>query len=542
MASASAGGGAGGGREWDDWLHASLSGLRSAQLLRTLRPTVPLMSSSEALIYSADLDAWAQGRDPAVAHWGHCCTPPPGALTGLLTGGGPSGGAAAVLQQGPGAGPGPSLPSPGPLSRLRLFSLNDYLGLGAHPEVAAAAARAALAAGMGPRASALVAGYTHCHRQLEEALAELKGTEDCLLFPTGFAANLSLLTTVAAAAGAAGSSASPPPGHPPVAVFSDELNHASIIDGARLAARGAGGAAGASGQGQGGGGGAALHVYRHNDLGHLEELLSATPPGVRCLVVTDSLFSMDGDFADLRGLAALKARRPFLLALDEAHATLVAGERGGGAAEAAGVADQVDLHIGTLSKAAGCLGGFAACTRGFKQLLLNRGRAYVYSTALPLPVVEAAGAALRVAAREPWRRRHVWSLVERLGRGLGVPALSPVVPLVLGPEGPTLELAARLLRAGLHVPPIRPPTVPQGTCRLRVSLSAAHSYADVDELVGLVRASGVPLLTLPHLQDPRAALPGGPGSAGGGEGAVPLSAGELMRAGLGRGAGVQSRL
>ncbi|GLI60844.1 hypothetical protein VaNZ11_003055 [Volvox africanus] len=390
---------------------------------------------------------------------------------------------------------------PGLLVRLRLFSLNDYLGLASHPEVSEAAARAARQIGMGPRSSALVAGYTHSHRQLEEGLAQLKGTEDCLLFPTGFGANLAVMTSLAYAAptsaATGGCSASHTDGgSSALAIFSDELNHASIIDGARLALRGSGASGGA----------VQLHVYRHNDLGHLEDLLAATPPGVRRLVVTDSLFSMDGDFADLQGLSSLRRRHPFLLAVDEAHATLVCGEGGSGAAEAMGVAHEVDLHIGTLSKAFGALGGFVACSHSFKQLLLNRGRAFVYSTSLPVPVVEAAGAALRVSQRESWRRTHVWSLVHRLGTGLGVPALSPVVPLVVGPEGPTLELSSRLLREGLHVPAIRPPTVPPGTCRLRVSLSAAHSYDDVDELIRLVQQSDVPLVRLPHLLDPRAAL------------------------------------
>ncbi|GIL65081.1 hypothetical protein Vafri_18853 [Volvox africanus] len=401
---------------------------------------------------------------------------------------------------------------PGPLVRLRLYSLNDYLGLASHPEVSEAAARAARQIGMGPRSSALVAGYTHSHRQLEEGLAQLKGTEDCLLFPTGFGANLAVMTSLAyaaptsAATGCTGCSASHTDGSSSaLAIFSDELNHASIIDGARLASRGSGASGGA----------VQLHVYRHNDLGHLEDLLADTPPGVRRLVVTDSLFSMDGDFADLRGLSSLRRRHPFLLAVDEAHATLVCGEGGGGAAEAMGVAHEVDLHIGTLSKAFGALGGFVACSHSFKQLLLNRGRAFVYSTSLPVPVVEAAGAALRISQRESWRRTHVWSLVRRLGSGLGIPALSPVVPLVVGPEGPTLELSSRLLGEGLHVPAIRPPTVPPGTCRLRVSLSAAHSYDDVDELIRLVRQSDVPLVRLPHLLEPRAALPSGCSSGAG---------------------------
>ncbi|EFJ39865.1 hypothetical protein VOLCADRAFT_78219 [Volvox carteri f. nagariensis] len=533
-------------RLWDDWLDGSLAHLRNAQLLRTLRPTVWCNSSSEALVHHADLAAWVSGQEPVVRHYDHCANTV-GAATavplrraditddvssvrrydsdrcsscdGGRGGGGGGGGCAAVGDFNGASSPSASAPireggvgdvgggrgggypqSREALVRVRLFSLNDYLGLASHPEVAEAAARAAKQVGMGPRSSALVAGYTHSHRQLEEGLAELKGTQDCLLFPTGFAANLAVMTSLSYAApptsGTDGSSSS----SSSLAIFSDELNHASIIDGARLASRSAG-------SGGGGGGGAVqLHVYRHNDLGHLE---------VGCL------FSMDGDFADLRGLAALRRRHPFLLAVDEAHGTLVCGEGGGGAAEATGV----DLHIGTLSKAFGALGGFVACSGPMKQLLLNRGRAFVYSTSLPVPIVEAAAAALRVSKRESWRRTHVWSLVRRLGSGLGVPALSPVVPLVVGPEGPTLELSSMLLQEGLmHVPAIRPPTVPPGTCRLRVSLSAAHSYEDVDELIRLVRRSGVVLARLPHLLDPRAALPpcrtqsdggDGPGSSAG---------------------------
>jgi len=189
------------------------------------------------------------------------------------------------------------------------------------------------------------------------------------------------------------------------------------------------------------------------------------PPRSRVMLVTDSLFSMDGDFADLPALARLRARYGFMLVVDEAHATLVLGERGAGAAEAMGVADQVDVHVGTLSKAFGSMGGFVATTRSLKELLINTGRAYVYSTALPLPVVAAAQAALAVSHRESWRRDHVWALVRQLGSALGVPALSPVIPLVVGTEEEALRLGSMMLRKGMHVPVIRPPTVPQGTCR-----------------------------------------------------------------------------
>ncbi|GAQ79440.1 7-keto-8-aminopelargonic acid synthase [Klebsormidium nitens] len=354
----------------------------------------------------------------------------------------------------------------GCLTRLRLFSGNDYLGLSSHPAVRAAAAQAAMEYGMGPRASPLVCGYTEHHRELERALAELKGTEDCLLFPSGFAANMGVVTAICSPS--LGDQAQP---NPPsmVAIFSDELNHASIIDGVRLAQRTGRQAVTA-------------HVYRHCDMTHLEQLLSASS-APRKVVVTDSLFSMDGDFAPLAELAVLRRKHGFLLVVDEAHATLVCGHRGGGAAEAFGVADEVDLHVGTLSKAVGCHGGFVATSRKWKQWILSRGRSFVYSTAQPIPTVAAALAALVVARREPWRQRHVWALVDALSAALGVPFTSPIISVVIGGAKEALDASNELLRRGFHVPAIRPPTVPEGSSRLRIALSAAHTFDDVAALV-----------------------------------------------------------
>jgi 8-amino-7-oxononanoate synthase len=407
--------------------------------------------------------------------------------------------------------------SPSALRPVTLFSLNDYLGLSSHPDVRRAASSAALSVGMGPRASGVVAGgSTHYHRALERELAQLKKTEDALLFPTGFAANVAVVSALAGL-GSGGDGGR-------VVIFSDELNHASIVDGARLAARGGGGKSGGRGSGDGddkrssSNNNVSLRVYRHNDLAHLEELILLETTGQqqqadpkqhaaaqeqqraaaqqnknksksRLLVVTDSLFSMDGDFADLKGLARLRRKHGFLLLVDDAHATLVCGPTGAGACEMLGLDAQrdVDVQVGTLSKAFGALGGFCACSSELRAFLLNRGRAGVFSTALPVPVVAAASAALGAARREPWRRAHVWALARRLGARLGVPALSPVVPLVVGGEREALLLSARLLaRHGLHCPAIRPPTVPAGTCRLRVTLSAAHSAADVDALAAAV--------------------------------------------------------
>lgn len=349
------------------------------------------------------------------------------------------------------------LATPGPRSG------NDYLGLATHAEVRGAAAAAARAHGMGRRGSALVCGYSPEHAALERELAELKGAEACLLFPTGFAANSGVLAALA--------------GSDRVTVFSDALNHASIVDGARLAAKG----------------GAALQVYRHKDLGHLRELLAACRTPLK-LVVTDTMFSMDGDTADLRGLAALKAEHDFLLVADEAHGTLVFGRgAGGGVAQLQGAEAGVDVHVGTLSKAFGCLGGFAACSRPVRELLATKARPFVFSTALPLPVVAAARAALRVARRDgDALRAKLFRNINLLRNGLGLGgSSSPIVPLVLGTEARALAASAALRREGFHVTAIRPPTVPPGTARLRVALSAAHTTGEVLGLVDALRRLGL---------------------------------------------------
>lgn len=337
---------------------------------------------------------------------------------------------------------------------LTLFSSNDYLGLSHHPKVRRAVAEAAENGGMGPRGSALVCGYTEAHAALERELAELKEAEEALLFPTGFAANMAVISSLAG---------------PEVAIFSDALNHASIIDGCRLARRR----------------GATLNVYPHADMAALADQLAASD-AARKLIVTDSVFSMDGDLAPLDELVRLKQAHDALLVVDEAHATLVFGESGGGVAEHFGVADAVDVHVGTLSKAVGALGGFAASSAEMRQWILNRGRAFVFSTAQPVPVVEAARQAVRVAVASPEIRRRLWRRVEQLGERLGRTLTSPIVPVVLGEESRALAASEKLLEKGFHVIAIRPPTVPPGTSRLRVALSAAHTAEDVDQLADIL--------------------------------------------------------
>ena len=336
------------------------------------------------------------------------------------------------------------------------FASNDYLGLSTHPAVVGAAHEALDRWGAGSGASRLVTGSRPVHAELEEALARWKGCERAVLLPTGFAANLSVLE-VFAAEGA----------H----LFSDELNHASIIDGCRAARAG-------------------VTVYRHGDLDQLDALLG-TVPG-RPVVVSDTVFSMDGDAADLDGLVDLARRHGALLVLDEAHAVL--GPEltvdGSGALDAG-----VDiLRVGTLSKTLGALGGFVAGPARFVELLENRARPYIFTTA-PTPADAAAGLAalgvVRSAEGDELRSRlggHVARVSAALGRTYQP---SPIVPIVIGEEERTVAASADLLDRGLWVPAIRPPTVPPGTSRLRVTVSAAHTDDQVERLVAVLTSLGL---------------------------------------------------
>ncbi len=334
---------------------------------------------------------------------------------------------------------------------ITLFSSNDYLGYSFHPTLRRHVAETAREFGMGPRGSPLICGYTSEHEALERELSELEATEETLLFPTGFAANLAVMTAFADEG---------------TAIFSDALNHASIIDGCRLARRG----------------GATLQVYEHADPSSLKAKLEASA-AERKVIVTDSIFSMDGDLAPLDELAELAEAHEALLVIDEAHGTLVYGERGAGVSEHFGVSDRIDINIGTLSKAVGSMGGFVSTSERWKQWILNRGRSYIYSTAPALPVVAACRAALEIHRRQERPRRWLWENVDRLGRALGRDLDSPIVPIILGREERALEVSAGLLEQGVHATAIRPPTVPEGSARIRVTVSAAHTRADIDQLV-----------------------------------------------------------
>lgn len=351
------------------------------------------------------------------------------------------------------------------------FMNNDYLGLACHPKVREASALAAMQQGNGPRSSPLVSGYSPFHKSLEESIAYLKHTEDSLLFSSGFAANMALMSSLLK------------DGY--VDVFSDELNHASIIDGIRLGTSY---------------GNNRVYIYRHNDTEQLESLLESASldVGRKKVVVTDSLFSMDGDFAKLPDLVRLKEKYEFLLIIDEAHATLVCGGNGGGAAEMFGVQDQVDIHVGTLSKAVGSQGGFVACSFVMKQFLLNKGRSFVFSTSLPIPSVASAHAAIEIGQSKEGqaRRDHLYTLIAIVAKSKILAGMmpykihpnSPIVVIIIGCEKKTLALANTLLKQyHFRVAAIRPPTVRES--RLRISLSSDHSVKDVERLVSCLERS-----------------------------------------------------
>jgi 8-amino-7-oxononanoate synthase len=334
------------------------------------------------------------------------------------------------------------------------FCSNDYLGLSAHPRVTEAFIASAREHGVGARASHLITGHQVEHAALEEALADFTGRERALLFSTGYMANLGLATALVKKGGA---------------VVGDRLNHASLIDAGRIAR-------------------ADIAHYAHADVFALAGLLAARGHGA--LVLTDGVFSMDGDLAPLPAIAAACADAGAFLAVDDAHGVGVLGERGAGTLEHFGLgAREVPALVGTLGKAFGTFGAFVAGDAGLVETLIQRARTYIYTTALPPAVAAATRVALEVAATESWRRVRVLSLVRRfrtLAAEAGIPlaeSWTPIQPVPVGAADAALAASARLLDRGYFVAAIRPPTVPADSSRLRIALSAAHRDADVEGLV-----------------------------------------------------------
>nr|NIP85819.1 8-amino-7-oxononanoate synthase [Planctomycetales bacterium] len=326
------------------------------------------------------------------------------------------------------------------------FGSNDYLGLAGDDRLATAARHALDREGWGSGASPLICGRSAAHAELEAQLAGFEGCPAALLFPSGFAANAGTLAALVDRQDA---------------VFSDAANHASLIDGCRLSR-------------------ATVHIFRHADYGHLRSLLEQSGPARRRLIVTDTLFSMNGDLAQLDQLAAIRDAYDCMLLVDEAHATGVFGRHGRGVAEQQGVEDRIDVKVGTLSKALGSAGGFVCGSRALIDWLLNRARPYVYSTAQPPAAAAAATAALKIVAAEPQRAelllQRAADLRARLtdqGWQLGQSA-SQIIPIYVEDPARALQLSADLAQEGFFVPAIRPPTVPPGQSLLRISLCHGH--------------------------------------------------------------------
>jgi 8-amino-7-oxononanoate synthase len=342
--------------------------------------------------------------------------------------------------------------------KLLLFASNNYLGLANDPRVVAAAAEAAARWGAGTGSARLITGAVRLHDELEDALAGLKGTETALVFSSGYLANLG---TIAALTDGADE------------IFSDELNHASIIDGTRLSR-------------------ARVHVYRHADVGHLDDLLRVSTAR-RKLVVTDTVFSMDGDLAPLPDVVDVCERRGAILMVDEAHATGVVGSSGRGAVAHFGLEGRVPVIMGTLSKALGAAGGYIAGAAELIAYLRNTARAFIFDTAMPAPVAAAAKTAVETLMADPMLPVRARVNAARLAAGLRLPEpAAAIIPIVVGAADQALRLSAALRADGILVPAIRPPTVPHGTARLRATVMATHTEAHIDAFVAAYERATVP--------------------------------------------------
>jgi 8-amino-7-oxononanoate synthase len=332
--------------------------------------------------------------------------------------------------------------------KLWNFSSNDYLGLARHPEIEAALIEGVQRFGAGAAASRLVCGTLQPHKLLEDALAAAKQTEAALTFSSGFATSLGVIPAVVGKADF---------------VVLDKLSHACLVDAARLS-------------------GATLRIFPHNDMAKLERLLTsirAKSPQARIIVATESVFSMDGDLCPLAEIVGLVEKHDALLLLDEAHGFGVLGDSGMGLAEREGLQHRVTFQMGTLSKAAGLSGGYVAATREWIDLLTNRARSFIYSTAPPPALAHAALVSLELIRSEQGEK-----LRQRMRENIACihDAPTPILPVILGSNEDALAAAAALADAGFLVPAIRFPTVPRGTARLRISLSASHPLEAVSAL------------------------------------------------------------
>ena len=343
-----------------------------------------------------------------------------------------------------------------------LLSSNNYLGLTDHPVVKEAAKRAVDTWGAGAGGSRLTTGNYALHEELEQEIARFKKTEGAVVFGSGYAANVGVIQALAGKGDA---------------VLSDELNHASIIDGCRLSQ-------------------AEVKVYHHRDMEHLEALLSQVKSCRRRLIVTDGVFSMDGDLAPLPDIVRLAERFEAIVMVDDAHATGVFGGRGAGTVDHYSLGNRVQVQMGTLSKALGSSGAYVAGSLELIDYLRNKARSFIFSTAPPPAAAGAALAAIRLVGRQPEIRTRLWRNARYLRTGLQqlgyrVPAEdSPIIPVMIGDPSMTVCLSRALLEAGVFAPGIRPPTVPHGTSRIRVTVMSSHSRKDLEEAISAFALAG----------------------------------------------------
>ena len=342
-----------------------------------------------------------------------------------------------------------------------LMCSNNYLGLADHPRLLRAAKEAIDRYGTSAVASRLVSGTMTLHEELEAALARFKGTQAALVFNCGYMANVGIISSLLG---------------PEDVVFSDELNHASIIDGCRLSQ-------------------ARVVVFPHKDMNALEALLKREK-GRRRMIVVDGVFSMDGDIAPLPDMVELAEDYGALLMVDEAHGTGVLGERGAGTVEHFGLTDRVPIQMGTLGKALGGFGAYVAGSDVLREYLINRARSFIFTTALPPADMAVALEAVRMVWEEPQRRRRLHQNVVYLVDGLKSLGFqvtnqgTAIIPVIIGPEDKTMDMSTKLLEYGVFVAGIRPPTVPPGTSRLRVTVMATHAQEDLDKALEAFERAG----------------------------------------------------
>jgi glycine C-acetyltransferase/8-amino-7-oxononanoate synthase len=340
-----------------------------------------------------------------------------------------------------------------------LLSSNDYLGLSNHPKVVRAAITATERYGVGSGASRLVSGTLPPHTHLETTLAKFKGTEAALLFGAGYLANLGIIPTLIGSGGL---------------ILADRLCHASVIDACRLSQ-------------------ADFRVFRHGDCNHVESLLRRRTTDRPTLIITEGVFSMDGDLAPLPDLVSLAERYGATVYVDDAHGTGIMGATGRGTVEYFGLERRIPFHMGTLSKALGSHGAFLVGPNDLVQYMINVTRPFIFATALPPAVAAASSAALTVIDQEPERRARLWSNRQRFFDGLKnlgfrlTPTDSPILPVLIGDAAAASTFAERLLALGVYVTAIRPPTVPDGTSRIRFTVTSEHTTGQIDEALNALR-------------------------------------------------------